>query len=41
MHMQGDEMVVNDSDDAPPASIPGSGGRMIGPDNLESNFEAT
>ncbi len=30
MHMQGDEMAVNDSDIAPPASIPGSAGRMIG-----------
>jgi DNA-binding MarR family transcriptional regulator len=27
--MQGDEMVGNDSDDAPQASIPASGGRMI------------
>src|SRR5258706_7401117 len=30
MHMQGDKMAVNDSDTAPPASIPGSAGRMIG-----------
>jgi DNA-binding MarR family transcriptional regulator len=28
--MQGDEMVVNNSDDAPPESIPASGGRLIG-----------
>jgi DNA-binding MarR family transcriptional regulator len=28
--MQGDEMVANDSDDAPPALIPASGGREIG-----------
>jgi DNA-binding MarR family transcriptional regulator len=30
MHMQGDEMVVSDSDVAPPAPIPAPGGRMIG-----------